>query len=172
MCSQQETPEKGHSDEPIGQVGVLIDKEAVVAHDNYKGRCVLWGWMKGPSVLKQDSRTCSTVCLSLGETWPINRSQIVWFQGMCGGGGRLWFQKDYLGLMIVLRYIALKELQFIGLFTFFSFLSLSNEVANLLKCTNLMLPFPCTSKASWGKDPHLVVGRERQSLQTQCHLSC
>lgn len=40
MCSQQET-EKGHSDEPIGQVEVLIDKEAVVAHDNYKGRCVL-----------------------------------------------------------------------------------------------------------------------------------
>ena len=40
MCLQQEAPEKGPSDEPIGQVGVHMGKEAVVADDNYKGRCV------------------------------------------------------------------------------------------------------------------------------------
>ena len=57
----------------------------------------------------------------------------------------LWFQKDDLAL----RNIALKELfAMYWAIYIFSFLSLSNEVVNLLKCTNLMLPFPCISKAS------------------------
>lgn len=68
------------------------------------------------------------------------------------------FQKDYSGSHdCVLRNTALNKLFEIYIYIhpcvsqsiyIFSLLSLSNEVANLLKYINLMLLFPCISKAS------------------------
>lgn len=136
---------------------MIITKEDVCPEGEWKG-----------TVYSHRTVEPAALCVSLGEAWPISRSQLIWFQGMCAGGRRLWFQKDNLALMIILRNVALKELQTIYWAIYIFFISVFKQRSGeSVKVHQLDVAIPLHLKSQLRKGPPLGGGEgETESADT------
>ena len=87
---------------------------------------------------------------------------------MCAGGGQPWFQKDYLALMTVPKYIALKELQTIYWAIYIFFISVFKQRSGeSVKVHQLDVAIPLHLKSQLRKGPPLGGGEgETESADT------